>query len=319
MPKTTVSNPFIDVPSDSFFYQPALWAYEKGLVSGSTFSPETDCTRAMVVDYLWKAAGAPVTAGTTQFSDISASISQAVTWAVDNGITAGIDNSTFAPDVICTRAQIVTFLYRNYIYLNAEMKSAGLSSGASYRGTMIDGVPYGKGLLVIPGIGYYDGEFQNGKRSGTGSFFWESGETYTGSWKEDKISGNGIFALNTGTALKGQFSNSTMLSGTYTFSKDFGTVEFPVTNGSIQFPANVTISLLDGSTYVGNMVNGKLNGSCTITFSNGDKFSGNVIDNLKAGAGVYTWKNGAWYEGNWSGDVMSGTGTYYYTSLNEQN
>ena len=230
MPRSSAANPFTDVSADSYFYQPALWAYEKRLVSGSTLSPDEDCTRAMAVNYLWRASGAPAAIADTQFSDVpaSSSVSQAVAWAVDNGIAAGIDRSTFSPDASCTRAQIVTFLYRNYISSNASDETFKLSSGASYTGKAINGVPYGKGILVIPEVGYYDGEFQDGKRSGTGSFFWDSGETYTGSWKEDKIFGEGIFSLNAGTTLTGKFSDGRMSSGTYTLSQDFGRMEVSV-------------------------------------------------------------------------------------------
>ena len=79
------------------------------------FSAEANCTRAMVVTYLWKLAGSPKT-GTSNFSDVSANAdyAQAVAWAVEQGITSGTGNGQFSPASTCTRGQIVTFLYRAF-------------------------------------------------------------------------------------------------------------------------------------------------------------------------------------------------------------
>lgn len=111
-PEPTIENPFIDsVPAS--FQKAAVWAYEKGLISGEIFGASVPCTRAMVMTYLWKLMGSP-NVGSANFSDVSASSSyaQAVAWAVANGITAGTTFTTFSPDNTCTRGQIVTFLYR---------------------------------------------------------------------------------------------------------------------------------------------------------------------------------------------------------------
>ena len=105
-------NPFSDVSEANYFYRPALWASENGLVDGSVFGGDTPCTRAAVVTYLWKLAGSPETAVSSQFTDVpaDAEYAQAVAWAVKEGVTAGLSANTFGPDNICTRAQIVTFL-----------------------------------------------------------------------------------------------------------------------------------------------------------------------------------------------------------------
>ena len=112
-PEPTAANPFADIQTGDYFYKAALWAAEKGLVSGSTFGANTDCTRAMTVEYMWKAAGSP-NAKASSFTDVpaNADYAQAVAWAVEQGITAGTSATTFSPDSVCTRGQIVTFLYR---------------------------------------------------------------------------------------------------------------------------------------------------------------------------------------------------------------
>lgn len=302
-PSASTENPFQDVSANNYYSIPALWAYEHNMVSGTVFSPKKDCTRAMAVEYLWKAAGSPAASVSTQFTDISASspVSQAVSWAVENGITAGTTSTTFSPNETCTRAQVVTFLYRDIQYLNTTDETITLPSGVSYAGKVVNGVPHGKGVLTIPDVGHYDGEFQNGKRSGTGTFTWISVEIYTGTWTNDEIAGNGTFTLVSGDSLVGTFSDSRLLEGTYHFSEDYGTVEIPVSNGKLQTSADAKISILDGPVYSGTIINGKLNGSCEITFANGDSYAGNVTNNLKSGTGIYTYTQSS------TGERLSGT------------
>lgn len=98
--------------SGTEYYAKAMqWAKEQGLI-GANLSPSAPCTRADVVTYLWKLAGSP-NAKTSNFTDVPASCSQAVAWAVEKGVTNGTSATTFSPDSICTRGQIVTFLYRD--------------------------------------------------------------------------------------------------------------------------------------------------------------------------------------------------------------
>ena len=113
-PEPTAANPFTDIKPADYFYKAALWAAEKGLVSGSTFGGNTDCTRAMTVEYLWKLAGSPAAAQQASFTDVpaNADYTQAVAWAIDRKITSGTGGGKFSPDATCTRGQIVTFLHR---------------------------------------------------------------------------------------------------------------------------------------------------------------------------------------------------------------
>lgn len=111
----SVSNPFNDVSADNYYYKAALWAYEKGMVSGTAFNGDAPCTRAAAVTYLWILAGRPDTpiAGDTMFADIgSMEHPEAAAYAMKAGITKGTTETTFSPDRICTRAHIVTFLNR---------------------------------------------------------------------------------------------------------------------------------------------------------------------------------------------------------------
>ena len=113
---TSKSNPFTDVRADDYFYTAVLWAVENGITNGTsakTFSPDATVTRAQVVTFLWRANGQP-TAGNSGFADVSADkyYATAVAWAVFQRITTGTGFGVFSPDAACTRAQIVTFLYR---------------------------------------------------------------------------------------------------------------------------------------------------------------------------------------------------------------
>ena len=115
-PKSTVS--FADVPAGSYYAKAVAWAVENGITLGTgdgTFSPNATCTRAQSVTFLYRALGtAPTTVN--GFTDVTADAfyADAVAWAVESGVTNGTSASTFSPNNGCTRAQIVTFLYRAY-------------------------------------------------------------------------------------------------------------------------------------------------------------------------------------------------------------
>ena len=115
-PKTKVM-PFTDVPSGSYYYDAVLWAMEQGITKGTSdtaFSPNASCTRAQIVTFLWRANGSPAVSGNSAFTDVAsdAYYAAAVTWAEKNNITGGIGGGLFGSNNNCTRAQIVTFLYR---------------------------------------------------------------------------------------------------------------------------------------------------------------------------------------------------------------
>lgn len=117
--KKQLPNPFTDVKQGKFYYDSVLWAVENGITAGitpTTFEPNSTCTRAQVVSFLWRAAGSPEPKTTTNpFTDVKekAYYYKAVLWAVENGITAGVTPTTFAPNDNCTRGQIVAFLWRS--------------------------------------------------------------------------------------------------------------------------------------------------------------------------------------------------------------
>ena len=110
-------NPFEDVPADEWFTKAVLWAVENGITDGvddTHFAPDAECTRAHIVTFLFRSAKGEA-GEKNPFEDVPADewFTEAVLWAVENGITDGVDDTHFAPDDTCTRAQIVTFLYRN--------------------------------------------------------------------------------------------------------------------------------------------------------------------------------------------------------------
>ncbi len=113
-----IDMPFVDVKTSDYFYKPVKWAFGSKITGGtsaSTFSPDNNCTRAQVVTFLWRTAGQPEPKGKNNpFADVKSDsyYYKAVLWAVEQGITGGTSASTFSPDNNCTRAQVVTFLYR---------------------------------------------------------------------------------------------------------------------------------------------------------------------------------------------------------------
>ena len=114
-PEETVK--FSDVSTSAYYYDAVKWAVENGVtdgVSATLFAPYESCTRAQIVTFLWRAAGSPEPKAMSSFTDVHASAyyAKAVAWAVENGITNGMTETTFAPDATCTRGQSVTFLYR---------------------------------------------------------------------------------------------------------------------------------------------------------------------------------------------------------------
>ena len=109
--------PFTDVPVGSYYYDAVLWAVGNGITKGTsdtTFSPNMTCTRAQIVAFLWRSEKSPAAGTANPFADVksTAYYADAVLWAVKENITRGTTNTTFSPDADCTRAQIVTFLYR---------------------------------------------------------------------------------------------------------------------------------------------------------------------------------------------------------------
>lgn len=149
------ANPFTDVSEGAYYYNAVQWAVGNGITAGTsdtTFSPDASCTRAQAVSFLWRAAGRPEPAGTTNpFTDVKngAYYYKAVLWAVENGITAGTSPTTFSPEDKCTRAQIVSFLWRFAGRPAADGNNpfADVKSGAYYYGAVLwaseHGVVYG--------------------------------------------------------------------------------------------------------------------------------------------------------------------------------
>ena len=113
----TRTMPFADVPAGSYYYDAVLWAVENGIAKGTsdtTFSPNMTCTRAQIVAFLWRSEKSPAAGTANPFADVksTAYYADAVLWAVKEDIAKGTTNTTFSPDADCTRAQIVTFLWR---------------------------------------------------------------------------------------------------------------------------------------------------------------------------------------------------------------
>ena len=109
--------PFTDVPADAYYAKAVAWAVENGVAKGvseTAFAPDAGCTRAQIVTFLWRAQQSPASGGENPFTDVSADAYyyNAVLWAVENDVAKGVSETAFAPDDNCTRAQIVTLIYR---------------------------------------------------------------------------------------------------------------------------------------------------------------------------------------------------------------
>lgn len=117
MDDNTMLNFFTDVHAEDYYYDAVLWAAQEGVTGGTSdtlFAPNAGCTRAQAVTFLWRAAGSPEPKTLSSFADVPADAyyAKAVAWAVENGVAKGVSETAFAPDAGCTRAQIVTFLWR---------------------------------------------------------------------------------------------------------------------------------------------------------------------------------------------------------------
>ena len=112
-------NPFTDVPDEAFYGDAVRWANYKGITTGTsstTFNPADPCMRAHVVTFLWRAAGSPEpTTADNPFVDVKETdfFYKSVLWAYENGITGGVDSTHFGPAKVCSRAEVVTFLYKS--------------------------------------------------------------------------------------------------------------------------------------------------------------------------------------------------------------
>ncbi len=149
-------SPFADVATDGYYYEAVKWAVKNGITTGvgnDLFAPGQPCTRAQIVTFLWRAAGAPEPKGTAaSLTDVVSGsyYEKAVAWAIENGITTGTGDSKFSPDATCTRAQAVTFLARA---LNAKAVSAAEFSDVPTDSYFADAVAWAAANGVTEGIG----------------------------------------------------------------------------------------------------------------------------------------------------------------------
>ena len=116
MEDNSILNFFVDVPASAYYYDAVKWAAEQGITGGTDenhFSPDASCTRAQIVTFMWRAAGSPVVNYILPSEDVAESsyYAEAVRWAASQGIVSGVSPTRFGPDLPCTRAQAMTFLY----------------------------------------------------------------------------------------------------------------------------------------------------------------------------------------------------------------
>ena len=167
MEDNSILNFFVDVPASAYYYDAVKWAAEQGITGGTDenhFSPDASCTRAQIVTFLWRAAGSPVVNYILPFEDVAESsyYAEAVRWAASQGIVSGVSPTRFGPDLPCTRAQAMTFLY-------GAMGSPAVTGGS--------------GFLDVDSGAYYAGPVawavKNHITSGTGNGLFGTENTCT--------------------------------------------------------------------------------------------------------------------------------------------
>ena len=146
---------FADVSAEEYYYEAVKWASENGVTGGigeNLFGANLPCTRAQIVNFLWRAAGSPEPKGMSGFVDVSADAyyAKAVAWAVEEGIVSGTSATTFNPDAVCTRAQSVAFLYRAF---GEKVNKAAGFSDVSADAYYADAVAWAVENGVASGIG----------------------------------------------------------------------------------------------------------------------------------------------------------------------
>lgn len=244
-PSPTSENPFLDVSPDSYYYDAALWAHENGILSGTTFNATAPCTRLDAVTYLWRAAGSPEPRNTAVFRDTSEG-SQAVSWAVERGVTNGYPTGEFRPSATCTRSQIILFLYRDcveaenaiastqmptdlpeygkYTIITAEGKYEYdvvdgkisvenwvrfiANDGSNYYGQMVGNSFSGQCIITYSNGDTYRGSILQNIKWGSGEYTWANGDSYFGTWICDKMNGQGTYSFAGGGDIAGSFVNS---------------------------------------------------------------------------------------------------------------
>ncbi len=152
VPTTPVENPFDDVAESEFYYEPVLWAVKNNITNGvnaTQFKPDAECSRAEIVTFLWRSFDEPeAIQKTTKFVDLGDGefYEDAVLWAVEKEITNGVDDTHFAPNQKCTRAEIVTFLWRAFDKPEATQRTTDfvdLGSGEFYEDAVLWAVEKG--------------------------------------------------------------------------------------------------------------------------------------------------------------------------------
>ena len=148
----STANPFFDVKESDYFYDAVMWAYEERITTGTTatkFAPQSTCTRGQVVTFLWRAMGEPEAKNTVNpFEDVKVSdyYYKAVLWAIEQGITTGTSAKRFSPDVTCTNAHILTFIWRTMGEVGKTGKGEWYDDAIAWaeNGGLLDGTFTGK-------------------------------------------------------------------------------------------------------------------------------------------------------------------------------
>lgn len=187
------------------------------------------------------------------------------------------------------------------------------AEGNVYEGDFTNGVLNGSELLNQVATGSYSvREAEDTETAGTRYIIrYSHREVYEGEVQDDRFHGEGSFTLSDGSTLVGQFENGEFVSGTYTTKINYNSCVFEVVDGCI---THAEIKYNTGAIYSGDYKDGVISGNGTMKYSNGDVYEGEFENGLKSGQGTYTWtwQNGAHYTGTWENDQMNGSGTYFY-------
>lgn len=166
-----------------------------------------------------------------------------------------------------------------------------------------------EGKMVFPGVGYYEGKFENNKRQGHGKFYFDNKDTYEGVWDKDCLS-SGKYTFQSGDYFEGRFINNKPYYGDFIVKESDKEIKISIKDGTTRKYVKYDASNGD---YLDGFFDGNVfSGSAHLTYTDGSIYEGEVIEGKRDGTGTYTWNTGEFYDGKWTDNKMNGYGTYYY-------
>ncbi len=170
------------------------------------------------------------------------------------------------------------------------------------------------GKMIYPQIGYYEGQYKENKRNGTGKFYFINNDVYSGMWNNDCLS-NGKYTFENGNYYEGTFSNNKPCEGKLYIKNDDVDIVFTIKKDTDLI--YIKMHELDDDYLDGYLDGVYFTGDVHLTYADGSVYQGQMQDSKRNGIGTYSWKTGEFYEGEWEDDRMNGDGDYYYQGIDQ--